>query len=75
MAEKRIILFCDVERPLKSALITRLNRWVSNNLTKAIAASLLAMLILAGLTIMNTRERETLAIDPRRAFGARVAWP
>jgi len=37
MAEKRIILFCDVERPLKSALITRLNRWVSNNLVKATA--------------------------------------
>jgi beta-hydroxylase len=35
--QKRIILFCDVERPLKSAFITRLNRWVSNNLVKATA--------------------------------------
>jgi beta-hydroxylase len=35
--QKRIILFCDVERPLKSAFITQLNRWVSNNLVKATA--------------------------------------
>ena len=35
--QKRIILFCDVERPLKSAFITRLNRWISNKLVKATA--------------------------------------
>ena len=36
--QKRIILFCDVERPLKSAFITRLNRWISNNLVKVLAS-------------------------------------
>ena len=32
------IVFCDVERPLKSAFITRLNRWISNNLVKVLAS-------------------------------------
>lgn len=25
----RVILFCDIERPLTSPLMTRINRWVS----------------------------------------------
>ena len=32
------IVFCDVERPLKSAFITRLNRSISNNLVKVLAS-------------------------------------
>ena len=33
----RVILFCDVERPLTSRLMTRINRWVSAQLGKATA--------------------------------------
>jgi beta-hydroxylase len=33
--QTRIILFCDVERPMRFAAMTRLNRWVSNNIVKA----------------------------------------
>ncbi|MBE0833736.1 aspartyl/asparaginyl beta-hydroxylase domain-containing protein, partial [Escherichia coli] len=27
--QTRVILFCDIERPLRSRLLTRLNRWIS----------------------------------------------
>jgi beta-hydroxylase len=33
----RIILFCDVERPMKYGLLTRINRWVSHHIVKASA--------------------------------------
>jgi len=33
----RVILFCDIERPLRSKLMTRLNRWVSKVLGSATA--------------------------------------
>lgn len=33
----RIILFCDVERPLRSRIVAALNRWVSRHLVKATA--------------------------------------
>ena len=33
----RVILFCDIERPLTSPLMTRINRWVSAQLGKATA--------------------------------------
>jgi beta-hydroxylase len=33
----RVILFCDVERPLRTALVRGLNRWVSRNVVKASA--------------------------------------
>lgn len=33
----RVILFCDIERPLTSRLMTRINRWVSAQLGKATA--------------------------------------
>src|SRR5262245_4660102 len=35
----RIILFCDVERPLKFAFMTRVNRWVSEHVIKASAST------------------------------------
>src|ERR1700743_718408 len=33
----RIILFCDVERPMKYGFMTAINRWVSRNIVKASA--------------------------------------
>jgi beta-hydroxylase len=33
----RIILFCDVERPMKYGFMTAINRWVSHNIVKASA--------------------------------------
>ena len=33
----RIILFCDVERPMKYGLLTAINRWVSHHIVKASA--------------------------------------
>ncbi|MCS3450969.1 MULTISPECIES: aspartyl/asparaginyl beta-hydroxylase domain-containing protein [Bradyrhizobium] len=33
----RIILFCDVERPMKYGFMTAMNRWVSHNIVKASA--------------------------------------
>jgi beta-hydroxylase len=33
----RVILFCDVERPLRTSLLRGLNRWVSRNVVKASA--------------------------------------
>jgi hypothetical protein len=33
----RIILFCDVERPMKFSFMTAINRWVSQHLVKASA--------------------------------------
>jgi beta-hydroxylase len=33
----RIILFCDVERPMKYGWLTRINRWVSHRIVKASA--------------------------------------
>ena len=33
----RIILFCDVERPMKYGFMTAVNRWVSHNIVKASA--------------------------------------
>jgi beta-hydroxylase len=35
--QTRIILFCDVERPMKYRFMTAINRWVSNHLVKAAA--------------------------------------
>jgi beta-hydroxylase len=35
--ETRIILFCDVERPLSSPIIAALNRWVARHVVKATA--------------------------------------
>jgi beta-hydroxylase len=35
--QTRIILFCDVERPMKFKFMTRLNRWVSRHIIKASA--------------------------------------
>jgi beta-hydroxylase len=35
--QTRIILFCDVERPLRFGFMTAINRWVSNNIIKATA--------------------------------------
>ena len=32
-----IILFCDVERPMKYGFMTAINRWVSHNIVKASA--------------------------------------
>ena len=31
----RIILFCDVERPMKLVFMTAMNRWVSHHIVKA----------------------------------------
>jgi beta-hydroxylase len=33
----RIILFCDVERPMKFGFMTAMNRWVSHHIVKASA--------------------------------------
>ncbi|MGP8846595.1 lipid A hydroxylase LpxO2, partial [Enterobacter hormaechei] len=33
--QTRVILFCDIERPLRSRLLTRLNRWISGILGRA----------------------------------------
>ena len=33
----RIILFCDVERPMKYGFMTSINRWVSHHIVKASA--------------------------------------
>ena len=33
----RIILFCDVERPMKYGFMTAMNRWVSHHIVKASA--------------------------------------
>ena len=33
----RIILFCDVERPMKFRFMTKMNRWVSHHIVKASA--------------------------------------
>jgi len=33
----RIILFCDVERPMKYGVMTAINRWVSHHIVKASA--------------------------------------
>ena len=35
--KNRIILFCDVERPMKYGWLTRINRWVSHHIVKASA--------------------------------------
>ena len=35
--QQRVILFCDVERPLKSRLMTTVNRWFARNVMKASA--------------------------------------
>jgi beta-hydroxylase len=35
--QNRIILFCDVERPMKYGFMTAINRWVSHNIVKASA--------------------------------------
>lgn len=35
--QKRIILFCDVERPMKNSPMARVNRWVSTHVIKATA--------------------------------------
>jgi beta-hydroxylase len=35
--QNRLILFCDVERPMKFGFVTRLNRWVSEHIVKASA--------------------------------------
>jgi beta-hydroxylase len=35
--QNRIILFCDVERPMKYGFVTAINRWVSNHIVKASA--------------------------------------
>ncbi|MCY1284540.1 Aspartyl/Asparaginyl beta-hydroxylase [compost metagenome] len=35
--QTRVILFCDVERPLRSRLLTRVNRWLSGVLGRATA--------------------------------------
>jgi beta-hydroxylase len=35
--QTRIILFCDVERPLRFQFMTTINRWVSNHIIKATA--------------------------------------
>ncbi|MNZ97337.1 Aspartyl/Asparaginyl beta-hydroxylase [compost metagenome] len=35
--QTRVILFCDIERPLRSRLLTRINRWVSGILGRATA--------------------------------------
>jgi beta-hydroxylase len=35
--ETRIILFCDVERPLKTRFMTNMNRWVIHHIVKATA--------------------------------------
>lgn len=35
--QNRIILFCDVERPMKNKVMTAVNRWISHNLVKASA--------------------------------------
>jgi beta-hydroxylase len=35
--QNRIILFCDVERPLRNSIATGINRWVSTHLVKATA--------------------------------------
>jgi len=35
----RIILFCDVERPLRTRVVTALNRWVGRNVIKASTTS------------------------------------
>jgi len=37
--ETRIILFCDIERPMKYAFMTVLNRWVSRHIIKASATA------------------------------------
>lgn len=36
--QDRIILFCDVTRPMRSHLVSRFNNWVSNNVVKASAS-------------------------------------
>jgi beta-hydroxylase len=36
--QNRIILFCDVERPMKFSAMTAMNRWVSEHLVKASAS-------------------------------------
>ena len=35
--QSRIILFCDVERPMKYVLLSAINRWVSRHIVKASA--------------------------------------
>jgi beta-hydroxylase len=35
--QNRIILFCDVERPMKYGFMTAINRWVSHHIVKASA--------------------------------------
>ncbi|MBC2383622.1 aspartyl/asparaginyl beta-hydroxylase domain-containing protein [Pseudomonas sp. WS 5106] len=35
--QTRVILFCDIERPLSNGLMTRVNRWVSKQLGRATA--------------------------------------
>ena len=35
--ETRIILFCDVERPLRTRFMTRMNRWVIHHVVKGTA--------------------------------------
>jgi beta-hydroxylase len=37
--QPRIVLFCDVERPLRTRVMTAVNRWVSTHLVKAVATS------------------------------------
>ena len=35
--QNRIILFCDIARPMRSQLVTRINAWVSDNIVKTSA--------------------------------------
>jgi len=36
--QNRIILFCDITRPMRSQLVTRINAWISDNIVKTSAS-------------------------------------
>ena len=61
--QARMILFCDVERPLKSGFVTRVNRWVSEHIVKASATSNLEGERIGALNRFFVYFRE---IEPRR---------
>jgi len=59
----RMILFCDIERPLRSRLLTAINRWISAHVVKASATANLEGERIGALNRFFVYFRE---IEPRR---------
>lgn len=65
--QTRVILFCDIERPLRSRLLTRLNRWISGILGRATAPQ-----NVEGERVGSINQAYSVAIRGGNAIGAQV---